>query len=128
MRGAAQEEKFGRIFCVIAAEGNRFGAHRQVDAVEFFEREVKPALNSSGASILATLVTEHSKNTFPKLPVREGENVFVWFARFADEAAYDKHVEALAISGNDGVADKLAARLSTKPEVLRLAPTSRSLL
>ena len=53
-----------------------------VDAafVQFFENTVKPVVADAGASVLAFLVTEHSENTFPALPVREGENVFVWFA------------------------------------------------
>src|SRR5437899_6166142 len=68
-----------------------------VDAgfVEFFEKTVKPAVIGSGATVLAYLVTEHSENTFPALPVRQGENVFVWFARFNDPAAYERHLAAL---------------------------------
>jgi hypothetical protein len=50
---------------------------------------------ASGTTVLADFVTEHSENTFPALPVREGENVFVWFARFNDPAAYERHVAAL---------------------------------
>jgi NIPSNAP len=52
--------------------------------VQFFDKTVKPAVTGSGATVLAYFVTEHSGNTFPALPVREGENVFVWFARFND--------------------------------------------
>src|SRR5438034_8159930 len=50
-----------------------------VDAgfVEFSEKTGKPAVIGSGATVLAYFVTEHSENTFPALPVREGENVFV---------------------------------------------------
>lgn len=68
-----------------------------VDAafVEFFEKTVKPAVIGSGATVLAYLVTEHGENTFPALPVRQGENVFVWFARFNDAAAYERHIAAL---------------------------------
>jgi hypothetical protein len=62
-----------------------------VDAafVQFFEKTVKPAVIGSGATVLAYFVAEQSENTFPALPVREGENVFVWFARFNDRAAYN---------------------------------------
>src|SRR5437879_13653577 len=59
-----------------------FDAPVDADFVEFFEKTVKPEVSSSGATVLAFLVTEQSENTFPALPVREGENVFVWFARF----------------------------------------------
>lgn len=51
---------------------------------------------------LAAFVTEPAPNSFPALPVREGENVFVWFAREGDAAP--------------------AGRFET----LRLAPTARS--
>ena len=65
-----------------------------VDAgfVEFFERTVKPDVIGSGAPVLAYFVTEHSQNTFPQLPVREGENTFVWFTRFNDPVAYERHI------------------------------------
>ena len=100
------------------------------DFSDFFEHLVKPIITENGASILASLVTENSANTFPALPVREGENVFVWFTRFADEAAHEEHLKALASSwqqsGNPG--DELDRRLSRGPEVLRLSPTARSLL
>jgi quinol monooxygenase YgiN len=61
---------------------------------------------------LATFTTADEENTFPALPIREGEHAFVWFARFDDQAALDKHLAA---------ADPAAT-------VLELAPTSRSLL
>jgi hypothetical protein len=83
-----------------------------------------------GASILAYFVTEHSENTFPVLPVREGENVFVWFSRFNDQAAYAIHVAALARfpRWRDEISKELTRRLKRAPEVLKLTPTSRSLL
>jgi len=75
-------------------------------------------------------VTEDSKNTFPALPVREGENVFVWLARFKDQTAYELHVAALARSSRwrDEISEELARRLKQAPEVLKLSPTARSLL
>jgi hypothetical protein len=103
-----------------------------VDAgfVEFFEETVKPAVIGSGATVLAYFVTEHTENTFPALPVREGENVFVWFARFNDPAAYERHIAALAQSPRwrDEISKKLARRLKREPEILKLSPTTRSLL
>ena len=62
-----------------------------------------------GGSLLGCLVTEPSPNTFPALPVREGENVLVWFAGYPERSALD-------------LASPEARQL------LRLAPTSRSLL
>lgn len=57
---------------------------------EVFDKELAERVQSAGGSILGTFVTERSENNFPALPVREGENVFVWFASFADRAAYER--------------------------------------
>jgi NIPSNAP protein len=103
-----------------------------VDArfVEFFEKTLKPVFSDSGVSILAYFVTEHSENTFPALPVRAGETVFVWFARFDDSAAYEGHVAELNKSPRwrDDISKELTRRLKRGPEILKLCPTSRSLL
>jgi quinol monooxygenase YgiN len=103
-----------------------------VDAafVEFFEKTGKPAVIGSGAMVLAYFVTEHSKNTFTALPVREGENVFVWFARFNDPAACERHIAALTQSPRwrDEISKELACRLKRKAEILKLSTTTRSLL
>ena len=103
-----------------------------VDArfVEFFERTLKPIFSDSGVSVLAYFVTEHSENTFPALPVRAGENVFIWFARFPDSAAYERHVAELDKSSRwrDEISKELARRLKRAPEILKLSPTSRSSL
>ncbi len=54
----------------------------------FFAREIRPVLRDAGGRVLLTCVSEHSANTFPRLPVREGENVFVWLAGFGDVSAF----------------------------------------
>jgi hypothetical protein len=82
------------------------------EVVSLFEETIAPTITDSGGSILGYFVTEASKNTFPSLPVREGEQVFVWFAGFADR---------------DGL-DRASERPADRAQVLRLAPTSRSLL
>src|SRR5438874_9126240 len=64
--------------------------------INFFEHMLKPVATSLGAPISAYFVTEYSENTFPALPVRAGENVFVWFSTFQDSAAYKNSVAALA--------------------------------
>lgn len=103
-----------------------------VDAgfVEFFEKTVTPAVIGSGGTVLAYFVTEHSENTFPALPVRGGENVFVWFARFNDPAAYEHHIGALTQypPWRDEISKELKRRLKRAPEILKLSPTTRSLL
>jgi quinol monooxygenase YgiN len=98
--------------------------------VEFFEKTVKPAVIGSGARVLAYFVTEHSENTFPALPVREGENVFVWFVRFNDPAAYERHIAALTQvpRWRDEIPKELARRVKRLPEILKLSSTTRSLL
>jgi quinol monooxygenase YgiN len=61
---------------------------------------------------LATFTTADEENTFPALPIRVGEHAYVWFARFADQAALDQHLDAVDPGAT----------------VLELAPTARSLL
>lgn len=73
------------------------------DAVQRFEQAAAP----SPGSTLGYFVTEPSPNTFPALPVREGENVLVWFAGYSEEPTFEP---------------------SGRQQLLRLAPTSRSLL
>jgi quinol monooxygenase YgiN len=97
---------------------------------DFFERSVRPIMNDAGAVPLACLQTEYAENTFPALPVRTGENVFVWFSRFADQADLDVHQRHLTSSRawRDRVLPELSARLNGEPRQLRLAPTVRSSL
>ena len=107
-----------------------FNAPVDADFIEFFEKTVKPAVTGSGATVVAYLVTEHSENTFPALPVREGENVLVWLARFKDPTAYERYLAALtqALRWRDEISKELARRLKRGPEILKLSPTTRSLL
>ena len=107
-----------------------FDAPVDADFVEFFEKALKPVVTDAGATVLAYFATEQSENTFPALPVREGENVFVWFARFNDPAAYERHIASLTQSPRwrDEISNERARRLKREPEILKLSPTTRSLL
>jgi quinol monooxygenase YgiN len=67
----------------------------------------RDAVRAAGGTVIAELRTEPSPNSFPQLPVREGEDVAVWLAACPDRAA----LEAVAGLGS---------------EVRRLAPTERS--
>ncbi len=99
------------------------------DFVDFFEHSLKPVFTTAGVSPLAYFVTETSANNFPALPVREGENVFIWFSRFRDESAYGAFVVALTNRERDvSIFGKLSRRITREPEVLRLSPTVRSQL
>jgi hypothetical protein len=106
-----------------------FDEHLPAGFISYFESTINPALINAGASVLAYFVTEDSPNTFPRLPVREGENVFVWYAGFRNEEAYQSHLEELERSKIWKDEMKfLNRKLKRKPEVLRLSPTPRSRL
>jgi hypothetical protein len=107
-----------------------FDAPMDSDFISYFENTVQPELIKSGASVLAYFITEDSPNTFPQLPVREGENVFVWFGGFPDQDAYKHHLVRRRASNiwNEEIEPVLKMHLQSKPEVLRLAPTPRSWL
>ena len=106
-----------------------FAEPPDADFLDFFERSLRPVVTEAGASILAFFVTEPSENSYPALPVREGESVFVWFSRFEDEEAYERHVAALDRSPRwDEISRVMASRLSGPPEIRKLLPTTRSLL
>lgn len=78
------------------------------------DHDFAPALAEAGAAPAARYVTESSANTFPRLPVREGESVAVWLVRCADVPACKQ------------LADALAHGPVTPTRLLRLTPTSRS--
>jgi NIPSNAP len=84
--------------------------------VEHFNREVVPAVMDRGGVVLALFVSEPSVNTFPALPIRENENVFVWFAGFGNSA------------GDIDLSHDHAPCVTGPPQVLRLVPTARSRL
>ncbi|MEU8818548.1 NIPSNAP family protein [Actinoplanes sp. NPDC048796] len=68
-----------------------------------------------GVTPLAVLTTEYAENTFPALPVRTGEHVVAWFARFPDEPALAEHLDRFP-------------RLTDSEHHLRLSPTAGSRL
>ena len=100
------------------------------DFISYFENKIKPTLTEAGALILAYFVTEDSANNFPALPVRENENVFIWFTGFQDQAAYEHHIATLAKSKlwNEEISKSLTQRQTRTPDQLRLSPTRRSRL
>ena len=105
----------------------------EVDAAQFtrvFDETILPRLTSAGAQPIARLVTEDSPNNFPRLPIRERDRTFVWFARWPDLAAEEAFVTAFSkLSGwRDSVPEAVLPALMQKPERLRLAPTRRSML
>jgi NIPSNAP len=120
-----QADSYGLVVgttCFLAAAADEFP--------DFFARELEPVLQRTGATVVARYRTEHSENNFPALPVREGEEVFVWLARFPDEAAYARHLAQLERTPRwrEGLERDLRERLERAPLVSRLAPTARSML
>ena len=97
---------------------------------DFFDRLARPVLIETGATPLACLQTEHAENTFPALPVRTGENVFVWLACFPSAAHLSGHLRQIEHSAGwqDRVLPALSAMITGVPQQLRLTPTARSLL
>jgi len=98
-------------FPLPARRGSELPASRFLAALHFadapFEKFPEPDLPRP-----VTFTTAYEQNTFPALPIREGEHAYVCLARFDDQAALDEHLAAV---------DPAAT-------VLELAPTARSLL
>src|SRR5438093_7132370 len=88
--------------------------------IEFFNRDPAAKLTKAGASILAMFVTENHPNTFPALPVREGENVFVAFSRFANRETYGQLASS---TPGRKLATKRFVLIKAEPEILLLSPT-----
>jgi hypothetical protein len=100
------------------------------DFVGLFQDEAAPLLANLGPAPFAAFVTEHAENSFPRLPVRTNENVFIAFYRFTDAWAHARHEAALASSAawQSGMLSRLQKHFSKPPETLRLMRTERSLL
>lgn len=96
--------------------------------VDLFEQRAMPELAAANATVVAQLTTEYSANTFPALPVREGQHVFAWLAQFAGADAYAAHRATLARSDAwAAFSQELSLMLKFRaPEVLVLSPASRS--
>ncbi|UCI32899.1 NIPSNAP family protein [Mesorhizobium sp. B4-1-4] len=94
-----------------------------------FVAEAAQLITASNARLLAAFVTEQSENSFPRLPVRASENVFVSVMSFENVDAHARHEAVLsASSGWQAFWQAVRQDLRRPTETLRLAPTSRSLL
>ncbi|MEO8670230.1 MAG: NIPSNAP family protein [Tahibacter sp.] len=100
------------------------------DFTRWFETELAPLMTQTGARPIAWFENETAENTFPRLPVRENENAFVWFAAFDDAAAYARHRQQLEHSNTSQttIFTQLNNFLKTPAQTLRLEPTARSRL
>lgn len=79
-----------------------------------FEIETRLDLERAGAQVLAWWVTDTAANSFPRLPVREGERVLVWLASFPDLMVHAACLAAVQAAGGAVI------------QRLRLEPTARS--
>jgi hypothetical protein len=101
------------------------GIHRLRQAadatvVSGFEGRAIPLLRHEGVQVESFFVTESSPNTFTRLPVREGEQLLVWFGTLQRENLPATHLlqEISAAMGSPADAPL---------EILELDPTPRSL-
>ena len=96
----------------------------------FFTEQVAPVMPETGAGPPACFESEPAENTFPALPIRTCESVFVWFSLFESSDSYSDHTRRLARSRTwpDRVLPELRTRLKHEPQHLRLEPTVRSRL
>jgi hypothetical protein len=95
----------------------------------FFRDSMRPRMAAAGVELLGAFAREQSPNNFPRLPVREGEEVFVWFTRFKDAAAREAATTRLTSApGWPVVEAELGKRFARPPYELLLQPTRRSQL
>lgn len=97
--------------------------------LDWFELAMAPQMRAAHGAPIASFVTEFSPNTFPRLPVRDA-SVFVVFQRFADVAAHQAYLQRVHQLGDwrEQAPAEVLRQFGRRPEVLRLEPTSRSLL
>jgi hypothetical protein len=92
--------------------------------------ETDPLLPSAGREYLAEFVTEPAANTYPALPVREGEHVVVRVHAFDSAEAHRAYQATLRADPRwtGDIATRLHALHTAGIQRLRLAPTARSQL
>lgn len=87
--------------------------------IEIFRRTSASFIDAvSGARVVGVFVREPGPNSFPALPVRQGENVLVWFILTADANA----CPTISLPA------EITSSIVKPVETLRLLPTARSRL
>lgn len=96
--------------------------------LSFFEESIRPSLECTGGRLSVPLVTEKRSNPFPRLPVREGEPVFVWLVAYETAAAWAWAQDQLAASNEwrGIVLPGLQKFCWRQPHIARLAATPPS--
>lgn len=94
-----------------------------------FFTEIVPLMGAFGAPAAACFVSEHAENDFPRLPVRQGENVLVTVQLFQQRSDLDRYRRVIAADADWPAAEKTITPFrSREPEHFMLTPTARSLL
>jgi hypothetical protein len=86
------------------------------EVVSQFEDQIVPRLRANHIRPMGVFLTESARNTFTRLPVREGEEILAWFGLVEGMRSTPEFFERLNIPGN------------RPPVLLELEPTSRSIL
>jgi hypothetical protein len=114
-------------FVVAEIRYPKAGAEGEV--IDLHDQVFDPAMKAAGARPLGAFASEHSPNTYPRLPVREAERAFLVLSGFAGPAAYDAYRRRLETTAwRNGPAARMAAFTDRPTQTLRLAPTPRSAL
>ncbi|AZO42664.1 NIPSNAP family protein [Mesorhizobium sp. M7D.F.Ca.US.005.01.1.1] len=114
---------------IVVIEIHHLQRGTEADFAHRFEAEIAPLMTAQGARLLATLVTEHAENSFPRLPIRADENVFMSVTGFDSAETHARHKAALAASPAwQGFWEAAQLGLTKPTETLRLSPTSQSLV
>ncbi|OWQ91520.1 hypothetical protein CDN99_10275 [Roseateles aquatilis] len=95
----------------------------------FFERDVVRVLEAAGLPVVGSFVPERSANNFPRLPVREGEKVFVWMTRARDAEDWVARWSACRHSPAwRALEPRWRDAQERAPQILRLRPSVASAL
>ena len=93
----------------------------------FFRDNALPIMLDAGARIDALFMTEPRSNGFPRLPVREGETVFVWIECHLDQnaaAAYQNRLQQNPIWTAE-IYPRMDSQCWRRIDIAQLTPTSR---
>ena len=98
--------------------------------IDLIQDRLLPVLHHIPPAPLAALVTETADNTFPRLPVRTGENVAAVFHSYPNQTAHRRHIAA--VQTHPAVLEHFLPAVTqaqaAPAQILRLAPTGRSLI
>lgn len=126
--GHEKPSRDNRLSGIVVIKIHHLRPGAEADFASRFEADAIPVLAALSGRPRAAFVTEHAANSFPRLPVRSGENVFISVAAFGSADAHARHEAALSGSPQWQAFEREAQScLAGSTETLRLSPTSRSL-